>query len=148
MIDMGTAKILNNSKGPAKTYTIIGTPHYMAPEIIIGKGYTFSVDLWSIGICLFEFVCGYVPFADQAENPYEIYEEIIKNKIRFPGFLKDKNGKKIIAQLLNKTPEARLGGSYANLKADPWFDGFDWVKQPNHLKFFYFCRRTNFTETK
>lgn len=140
MIDMGTAKILNNNKGPAKTYTIIGTPHYMAPEIITGKGYTFSVDLWSTGICLFEFICGYVPFAEQAENPYEIYEEIIKNKIRFPSFLKDKNGKKIITQLLNKTPEARLGGSYANLKASPWFDGFDWVKQPNNFfELFYFC---------
>ena len=44
---MGTAKIL---KGKAnRTFTIIGTPHYMAPEIIGGKGYMFHVDLWSIG---------------------------------------------------------------------------------------------------
>lgn len=47
LIDMGTAKIL---KGKAnRTFTIIGTPHYMAPEIIGGKGYMFHVDLWSIG---------------------------------------------------------------------------------------------------
>ena len=44
---MGTAKILN--KSPARTYTIIGTPHYMAPEVLTNKGYTFYVDLWSLG---------------------------------------------------------------------------------------------------
>ncbi len=76
LIDMGTAKFLKGKGG--KTFTIIGTPHYMAPEIITGKGYTYSVDLWSIGICLYEFMCGGVPFAEDAEDPYEIYEEIIK----------------------------------------------------------------------
>lgn len=75
LIDMGTAKIL---KGKGRTFTIIGTPHYMAPEIINGKGYSYSVDLWSIGICLYEFMCGGVPFAEDAEDPYEIYEEITK----------------------------------------------------------------------
>lgn len=124
---MGTAKILSSQRGPPRTFTIIGTPHYMAPEIITGKGYTFNVDLWSVGVCLFEFVCGYVPFAEDAEDPYEIYEEIIKTDVKFPNHYKDKKGKKIIVQLLNKTPDARLGGSFAGLKANAWFDGFDWV---------------------
>ena len=50
LIDMGTAKFLKG-KGVSinRTFTIIGTPHYMAPEIISGKGYSFAVDLWSIG---------------------------------------------------------------------------------------------------
>jgi len=73
MIDMGTAKILNPKYGVSRTFTIIGTPHYMAPEIINGKGYSFTVDLWSIGVCLYEFMCGYVPFGDDAEDPYDIY---------------------------------------------------------------------------
>lgn len=76
LIDMGTAKFLKGKGG--RTFTIIGTPHYMAPEIITGKGYTYSVDLWSIGICLYEFMGGGVPFAEDAEDPYEIYEEIIR----------------------------------------------------------------------
>jgi len=50
LIDMGTAKFLKSKQGGGnRTFTIIGTPHYMAPEIITGKGYTLAVDLWSIG---------------------------------------------------------------------------------------------------
>lgn len=125
LIDMGTAKFLKKGKG-GRTFTIIGTPHYMAPEILTGKGYTYSVDMWSIGICLYEFMIGYVPFAEEADNPYEIYEEIIKKPLTFPSWLKDKYAKKLMQQLLNKTPELRIGRSYAALKANQWFDDFDW----------------------
>lgn len=79
LIDLGTSKLLKgkNSIGN-RTFTIIGTPHYMAPEIICGKGYNFLIDLWSVGICLYEFMCGTVPFGEDQEDPYDIYEEIIK----------------------------------------------------------------------
>lgn len=52
LVDMGTAKKLSINQR-FKTSTIIGTPHYMAPEIISGKGYSFPVDLWSLGVVLY-----------------------------------------------------------------------------------------------
>lgn len=67
MIDMGTCKKMEIDKGnglPHKTFTIIGTPNYMAPEIISGKGYSTAVDLWSLGIVIYEFMAGYVPFGE------------------------------------------------------------------------------------
>jgi cGMP-dependent protein kinase len=50
LIDMGSAKLLMSENDIYKTHTILGTPHYMAPEILSSKGYSFYVDLWSIGI--------------------------------------------------------------------------------------------------
>jgi len=49
LINMDTAKILKAKNGINKTFTVLGTPHYMAPEILKGKGYGLQVDLWSIG---------------------------------------------------------------------------------------------------
>lgn len=69
LIDVGCAKHTES-----RTFTIIGTPYYMAPEVICGKGYNYLIDLWAVGVCLFEFLSGYVPFGEDAEDPYEIYE--------------------------------------------------------------------------
>jgi len=79
------------------------------------------------GICLYEFMCGRLPFGEEAEDPYEIYEEIIKSPIIYPTYFKDRKARKLIDQLVNKIPEIRLGGSYASLKANQWFDIIDWV---------------------
>ena len=72
LIDFGTAKAITD-----KTKTIIGTPHYMAPEVILGEGYTFKVDFWSIGICMYEFMCGGVPFGENHEEAMDVYISII-----------------------------------------------------------------------
>ena len=61
LVDMGTAKKLKIERR-YRTNTIIGTPHYMAPEIITGKGYSFHVDLWSLGVIMYEMLCGKLPF--------------------------------------------------------------------------------------
>jgi cGMP-dependent protein kinase len=55
-IDFGIAKQLKgkNDLLVMRTFTIIGTPHYTAPEVIQTKGYSYLVDLWSLGICLYE----------------------------------------------------------------------------------------------
>ena len=56
MIDFRTAKVLTNY-----TSTVIGTPHYIAPEILQGKGYYLSCDFWSVGICIYEIFYGSYP---------------------------------------------------------------------------------------
>jgi cGMP-dependent protein kinase len=60
----------------------------------------------------------FVTFLKEAEDPYEIYEEIAKKPLTYPSFLKDRKAKKLMDQILNKTPEIRVGGSYAALKAN------------------------------
>lgn len=132
LIDMGTAKVLSVNYGVSRTFTIIGTPHYMAPEIINGKGYSLFIDLWSIGVCLYEFMCGYVPFGDDVEDPYQIYQEIINTSLSYPNYMNDKKAIKLIEQLLNKMPEIRLGQSFASLKRHTWFENFDWVSTIYH----------------
>ena len=72
LIDFGMAKILKD-----KTNSIVGTPQYMAPEIILGDYYSFEIDYWSIGICLYEFLCGNIPFGDNCNTPLDVYVSII-----------------------------------------------------------------------
>ena len=103
LIDLVASKaVKGRSVINAKTYTLIGTPHYMAPEVIIGKGYTYSITLYSLGINMFEFLCGYVPYGEKSEDPLEIYEEILNLELKYPKTLKDKKARKLIDQLLNK----------------------------------------------
>ena len=72
LIDFGTAKAIED-----RTKTIIGTPHYMAPEVILGEGYSFKVDFWSVAVCMYEFMCGGVPFGENHEEPMDVYLAVI-----------------------------------------------------------------------
>ena len=72
LIDFGTAKEIKD-----KTKSIIGTPQYMAPEVILGDLYSFEIDFWSIGICLYEFCCGALPFGENEEDPSNIYISVL-----------------------------------------------------------------------
>ena len=121
IIDFGTAKEIED-----RTKTIIGTPHYMAPEIIMGGGYSFPVDFWSISICMYEFMCGGVPFGDKDEDPMEIYFAIINNNLEFPTeFSNEKEFKHLMRKMLDKNPSYRLTNFYS-IKTQPWFKDFNW----------------------
>jgi cGMP-dependent protein kinase len=123
LIDFGAAKTLQG-----RTFTLVGTPHYMAPEVIVGKGYNKSADLWSLGVCLYELVCGGVPFGEDEEDPYKIYEAILDMRLDYPPLV-DQNtflAKGFIEQLMSKSPEMRSSGGAEALKKHSWFEGFDW----------------------
>jgi cGMP-dependent protein kinase len=121
IIDFGTAKEINE-----RTATIIGTPHYMAPEVITGEGYTFSIDFWSIAVCIYEFFCGGVPFGESNDDPMEVYLAIFNDELNFPNFIKDNVFKSLMRAMLKKSALTRLC-SLQQIKTHNWFDAFDWV---------------------
>lgn len=73
LIDFGTAIVVRDF-----TNTITGTPHYIAPEVLLGKGYSYSCDFWSIGIIAFEIYFNFYPFGNTATDPMEVYKEILR----------------------------------------------------------------------
>jgi len=50
----------------------------MAPELLFGEGYSFSPDFWSSAVCMYEFICGGLPFGENEEDPMNVYRAIIK----------------------------------------------------------------------
>lgn len=79
LLDFGLSKITRDF-----AYTVIGSPFYMAPEVILGKGYDRSCDFWSSGIILFELFYGCFPFGKNCYTTLEVYNQIINNELIFP----------------------------------------------------------------
>ncbi|CAG8482877.1 23179_t:CDS:10 [Rhizophagus irregularis] len=102
---------------------LLGTPDYLAPELLLGIGHTTAVDWWSLGVCLFEFLVGYPPFND--DTPQSIFKNILNHDIQWPpeGFL-SAEAKDLITKLLNQDPEKRP--SLSEIKAHPFFRDIDW----------------------
>lgn len=120
LVDFGISKKLGDAQ--SRTFTMVGTPHYMAPEVMRGRGYGAVVDLWSLGVMLFEFVCGCLPFADDLDNPTEVCTAVLKDPLAFPRGFRDKDGKDLIKALLCRQPERRLGaGGLSQVKESPYF---------------------------
>lgn len=123
LVDFGTAKVLDG-----RTFTLVGTPHYMAPEVILGKGYDCFVDYWTLGVILYELVCAVLPFGEDLRNPYEVYEAVVAGQLQYPKHVKRPfASQSVIEQLLSKNPASRVGGSLHKFKKHKWFRGFDWV---------------------
>jgi len=111
-----------------KTYTLCGTPEYIAPEVLLNKGHGKPVDWWTLGILIYEMIVGQPPFCD--EDPMGIYQKILAGKIYFPKYF-DKNAKALVKKLLT----ADLSKRYGNLKdgsddilKHKWFSSLDWQK--------------------
>ena len=123
MIDFGTAKVLTDY-----TSTIIGTPHYIAPEILQGRGYSLSCDFWSIGICMYEIFYGKYPFGNYANEVIEIYKDVLKKDFSFPTEnSRVANVNLFIRSLLNKKVNERIC-NVSKLKKKAFFEGFEFDK--------------------
>ncbi|TLD33248.1 hypothetical protein PspLS_00465 [Pyricularia sp. CBS 133598] len=120
--DFGFAK-----RVPDKTWTLCGTPDYLAPEVVSNKGYNKSVDWWSLGILIYEMLCGYTPFWDSG-SPMKIYENILKGKVRYPAYI-NPDAQDLLQRLITADLTKRLGNLYGgsqDVRNHPWFAEVTW----------------------
>lgn len=122
MTDLGFCKKINDSR----TYTLCGMPEYLAPEVILGKEYSFSVDWWAIGVLIYEMSAGYPPFF--ARNPMSIYEKIVTGKYSCPSYF-SKSLKDLLPHILQTDRSKRysvLKNGTKDIKDHEWFRTLDW----------------------
>jgi len=103
---------------------IVGTPDYLAPEMLLGTGHGPEVDWWALGVMIYEFLTGVPPF--NAETPEDIFDRILRRDLIWPEEM-EPEAQDIINKLLNPDASQRLGHNGAEeVKAHPFFAGINW----------------------
>ncbi|KAJ2481445.1 hypothetical protein IWW56_001773 [Coemansia sp. RSA 2131] len=114
-------------------YAVAGTANYMAPEVVAGTGYTYSVDWWSLGVVLYECVYGRRPFRHK-KNTDALRRALLYEEIQFPLVADVQVSYDCISAmrgLLTKDPVERLGcgpNGFETLKSHPFFASIDWAE--------------------
>jgi serine/threonine protein kinase len=123
LTDFGLSKIMNNIEKD-KTYTVCGTPVYVAPEVLTGQGYDKLVDWWSLGVLLYEFLAGYSPYRE-AKNRVDI--KIYKKKLKQDPLISN-TAFDLINKLCQPNVRLRIGKNSKDIKNHKFFESIDWVK--------------------
>ncbi|KAK4366096.1 hypothetical protein RND71_013976 [Anisodus tanguticus] len=110
-------------------YSTVGTPDYIAPEVLLKKGYGMECDWWSLGAIMYEMLVGYPPF--YSDDPMSTCRKIVnwKSHLKFPEEAKlSSEAEDLISKLLCNVTQ-RLGSNGADeIKVHPWFKGIDWER--------------------
>ncbi|GAB5371423.1 hypothetical protein AAMO2058_001578600 [Amorphochlora amoebiformis] len=123
MTDFGFAKEIHG-----KTYTLCGTPDYLAPEVLTGNGHGKGADWWCLGILIYEMLASFPPFYD--DDTQRTYAKILYKRVAFPSNTFSAEGKDLVRRLLEKKQHLRLGvvrGGATNIKKHAFFSGFDFA---------------------
>ena len=124
LADFGLSK--EGITGNSGAISFVGTPEYLAPEVLRKTGYGKAVDWWTLGCLLYEMLTGYPPF--HSNDKHRLFESIFSGEPEYKSYMSP-TVQTLIAELLIKDPDRRLGSSELGaeaVKAHPWFDGIDW----------------------
>ena len=128
LTDFGFAKSVR-----FRTFTLCGTPAYMAPEVVLQRGHGKAVDFWALGCMLLELLHGKSPFA--APHAHASYQLTLQGTVTYPETLPP-HAEELISLLLQKSLSKRLGnlkGGFQDIKDHAFCEGLDW-EHPERLR--------------
>jgi len=123
--DFGLAKQLGDGTGVGRTNTFCGTDEYLAPEIIVNEPYNESVDIWALGILIYEMLTGWAPWTDN--NRKHLFDKIVNAPLELSHPNLSHNAKDLLKKMLYKKVEERLRNPI-EIKKHPFFSSIDFNK--------------------
>jgi len=125
LTDFGLCKP-NFKQGRSRARSFVGSPEYMSPEILLDRGYNYSVDYYTLGVLLYEMLVGLPPHYN--EDKIQMYKDITMKEPSIPSVLPE-DARDLLDRLLKIEPANRLGmgpGGILEIKNHPFFSEIDW----------------------